>query len=190
VSVQRSCLTYSASPDQIIYDESARRLSLAQQAGYEVGRWNDRTFFVPLAWQFTAPFAQSNGTAFLHELREADGKPVIVAVDVSPYEAPFEEERRIPLAFTVMDFTGVWSLAKVKNGRGVNGYIRVKSSDKVAIYAGQVDKNDRTRFTIRYKVNDQEGRIFGRLLPTGWVQLSPDPDSPTTLQDVFIDPLE
>ena len=69
---------------------------------------------------------------------------------------------------TLADWTAGSTIAGVASARL---QIELGPSDRLRLYAGQADPNDRTRFTLRYELNGQSGTVEGRLLDSASFQL-------------------
>lgn len=69
------------------------------------------------------------------------------------------------------------TLATLKPGSTIDGgsphklYIYVERADRLRVFAGQADRDDLTRFTMRYEVNGNGGTIEGRLADDGTFRL-------------------
>jgi hypothetical protein len=176
---ERQCAGHTAPPETIVYTESAAdaKQLVASPSGYEPGPTPGSVFRVPGAWSafyrlLSPPGLQSRGTAFLHERRTPDGRPVLIAVDylgdafkdsghLGAYSAVFHVRAFEPgRAFTLpVEFqTGRASLPLYTYERGP-GPLRLR--------AGQPDPADPTHFTIAWEVAD-DPKVNGVI--DGWVR--------------------
>jgi len=175
--LQHQCLAYTAPVDQVVYDEnSPERL---KQPGYIAMR----TAATPVAAYIAPPLqtiggvlppigtgagrtAGSGATLFLHERRNAAGQSRLILVQRNPVPC-LSPTFRYPMGLEVFVFDpATWQTASrsLLDWRG--GYCE-NHTDDLRIFAGQIDADDASHFTIRYEVKGKSGLIDGRLNKTG-----------------------
>jgi hypothetical protein len=197
---QRQCLRYTAPADQIVYDEdpinAAKLLAGDSQYGaYALKRRSGPTPVtgssvnaaarVPDCWlrfgsitATTPKWGRGNGAVtFLHERVSRSGHRRLVCVRYFPEADTFvaslingynySADAITPAAFTkppvrallvyVIDVLSGWP----------------RHPPMVRMYAGQIDPNDSSRFTIRYQMWAQSDTLDGRLEDNDDVTLTP-----------------
>jgi len=148
-SLQQQCLMHTQAPDEIVYDtdpaDRARLLAL----GPEYRAFNDwAVFHVPAAWHdFRGSYDCPDGTAFVHARTSPAGHERLVAVDIIP-----TGKASIELRGSVVDLAPRFDLKKLESCRRSMGPAgaewAAKKNGLIRIFAGQVDPNDASRFTI------------------------------------------
>lgn len=172
---QRQCMTYTAPADQVVYDNSPDgRQTLLARGGKPLGQTpTSGVGRVPgAAAEFLARtdfnwFYPSEGVLFLHGLTSPGGQRRLIMITVSEDDAPSVYLPNAITAYTIDPYgwskTGGIGLREVRTGV-------VTKPANLQIYAGQVDPNDPSHFTIRFK-RTEAGMIDGRLTDDGVVHL-------------------
>jgi hypothetical protein len=172
--LQTQCLRYIAPPDKIVYDtDPLDRNELLSRTNYHP--FNDWSVFTtPVEWHaFRGSYACPDGTAFLHGRRAVLGPQRLVSVDIIPAAADV-----IWLRWGVSDRVPRFSMAGIEQARKTSGEttIRLDAHGRpLRLYAGQIDPQDSSAFTIRGSFGTEPFQIDGRLLHTGLVDLRPHP---------------
>jgi hypothetical protein len=174
---QHQCLTYIAPENQVVFDEDPQAAAdlLARSAEYEsfvpVHPFSRAavthtprcwTSFEKLAWGAAAP--QHKHVLFLHELRTSNGMRRLVCVILN-CEGRFKLES---IVINPADLTNAPSNARtpitVIIGRGSRPHVVMEPREKhIRFYAGQIQRDDPSKFYIRYELDLQEHYICGRL---------------------------
>lgn len=196
---QRRCLSYTASPEQVVYEEEPTRVAgmLKQSGGYvsyplerHLGKksraaaatipdcWRQ---FIPLVPRLPYPFPRTGDAAgailFLHERTSPAGHRRLVCVryyaETFSFTPNFIESYNIESnAIT----PATWTAPPARSNRPLS--VAVTSGfphqpPNVRIFAGQIDPNDPARFTIRYQMWGREDVLDGRLMDDDTVSLQP-----------------
>lgn len=151
---QRQCMNYQPPPDQIVCEFID---------GKQVKS------VIPKAWQefyslHSPPGVKSNGTLFLHEMRSGHGEKRLVTVDLVGYtfltwDPYLATSRRVfqPAALFRPEDEVSSSTGAIFSG------LPPKTPHRLLVYAGQIDPNDPTHFTIEFDVDGKRGVIDGWL---------------------------
>ncbi len=137
------------------------------------------TGYTPPVWlelnqAATAVTLNSQGTAFLHELRTPSGQRRLVGVDLiilSRSQLVFQPRKFVP---------GVSILRPPHQVRGLQKDMGLDTAPKglLSVYAGQLDPSDPSHFTIEYRTDAHTGIIDGWLKDDDTVILEPRPQNP------------
>ena len=152
-AAEQACLKYSAPPETVVYDPKlppvipAARASLVQFYFYGMD--------LPI----------SRGTAFMHELRRPDGEPRLVIIDVvqSPGGSPSSRAGSLSLAVHCFLTISLNSRLGEVTNPAVDVHRFDVASDSARLFAGQLDHNSRSHFTIQFSSPGTEGLIDGYL---------------------------
>jgi hypothetical protein len=185
---QRQCLTYTAPPDEIVYDrhpETAARL-LADSAKYIAEQTNSngavrrKPACLEQLDQRLMPDMRDtrDGSAitFLHQRRSRNGTARLVIITGLPAGLWFIDTR-IPtgLRGSVLSPQSTLEFAPVPRTmdvRDADGDGIADTPFALRIYAGQPDPADESHFTIAYEINDQKDILDGYLQDDGSVDFS------------------
>ena len=171
-----ACVATSVPPDTLVYDEDpARQKALLALSDYhEVGGHHDSIVYrtIPPWEQFIAANhgrISTNGTIFLGERTTPSGQKRLVGVDITGWS------RGGPLilftyarTFTPVTFAHLPALTSSTPSLNLS-----RTEGILRFYAGQADQTDRSHFTIRYTLDDQENIIDGWLKDDNTVLLEP-----------------
>jgi hypothetical protein len=151
---QRQCMNYRAPADQVVYDTSSAdpHAHVPEAARELFARAEVRGLY------------QMEGVLFMHRLTSPGGVRRLVIVTFWEPGAPSAPNA---VSVYVIDPFG-WRRPGTVEMPEVNGLPRLGKSLK--IYAGQIDPDDLSHFTIRFK-RQHEGVIEGRLADDGQVHL-------------------
>lgn len=156
---QARCLEWSAPADQLLYQQ------------HQVGApWPDWSKFYSL---LSPPGGKPAATLFAHEMRQKDGSPrlVVVEVPLTP-STPCNQE----IDAHVIRPGGTWRRPQLlwQSTWFSPWYIVTrKDSRSLRLYAGQSDPVDPTHFTIRFAYLDHEGILDGWLQANDTILLEP-----------------
>jgi hypothetical protein len=200
LNAQRQCLRYTAPPDRVVYEENPPEVTRLLARGGDYVRYplnrahpfdtprksSAATATFPACWsRFTQLVSLKNprpgqafgAVLFLHERSTPSGQRRLVCIRHFPethsFTPQFIDEYNIEQAV----FTpGTW--ASSPSQALFPTVINVISSfpdrpPNVRIYAGQIDPNDDSRFTIRYEMWGQTDILDGRLMENDQVVLTP-----------------
>jgi hypothetical protein len=184
-SIQKTCMSYSASPQQVVYEEdpaSVAKLLADPVGGYARGFWDRQNVgYKPPCFRRTVfdmfPFDTAESVPYLHERRSPSGHQRVVAVGFKGkfdhWVRPMNSAAWIPCAVS-----GLPTVAS--HNEIISLFSNLKQGDSLRLYAGQSDTRDLSHFTIGYEVNDQSGTIDGWLLndETVWLQVRDGPALP------------
>jgi hypothetical protein len=85
---------------------------------------------------------------------------------------PHQSERYAMLTYTTVTLA-TWTPGSRGKGQSLaDFFIRLGENDRLTLYAGQPDPNDRSHLTIDYDINGQHGVIDGRLDDYGRVVMT------------------
>jgi len=200
LSRERKCLNYSASTDQVIYEEDpikAAELMIGntEYAMYPINRepppfecpvFTNAAAHVPACWREYQSItmigmiqaASRYGTiAFLHERTSPSGNRRLVCIRYFADPSTFVAE---PLAGFNYDAAVITPATLIKQPQAAiqTYFIDVLSSwpkhpPRMRMYAGQIDPNDASHFTIRYEMWGQSDVLDGFLDDKDQVTLKP-----------------
>jgi hypothetical protein len=170
---EHRALNYSEAPTLIVYeDDPTTALKLIQRSNrYSVPyirdsrgvRNNHRQ--LPVAYHPEIG-DKSFGTwpyLLLHGRRAGAGKRLVVVTLMLDEISDAERTLLINPFSSTPDREGV---------SGTGGFfIRLKHDDHLRIFAGQPSEKDDSRFYIRFELNDEPGKLIGRLEPNGEVRV-------------------
>jgi hypothetical protein len=177
---QRQALNYTASPDQIVYEEqpqSAKKL-LAGTGGYApfttYSNSNTMAAFVPvcqskLSGVLFRPGPLLGPTLFLHELKTPDGRSHLVLVEYQVGSNATRFNCRIEI---IRPATPLKPAATAPNSTAMLFTPAGSQDPQVRVYAGQPDPADPSHFTIRYEMWGQSDILDGRIDNTPRVTLT------------------
>jgi hypothetical protein len=172
--LQRNCLTFTAPPGQIAYDETPDAAALLNRPGYRQVGVGARTGARLIGWQpveFTQfwplvrhPTAKGNGAVlFLGERVSPKGNRRLVYLAGDPLSMS-SAGRLVPFEAYEVEL-GTWNTNPIpRNGLA---QIMIEFSEirgqPLRIYAGQPDPKDPSHFTIDYEIAGRRGTIDGYL---------------------------
>ena len=188
---QHRCLTYSAPPDQIVYEQNPRKaaalLKDANYVGINDGRPGSPTFagrkaapleklmpFLPRPAPILPPAATGSALLFMHELRTAAGERRLVVL-----ESAFSKDAP-PLFIVGYDVNagcydpGTWKMPIVDR---TSGYIidvlnqQLTKPADFRVFAGQPDPADSSHFTMTFELNAKRGIVDAYLKDGGHLEL-------------------
>jgi hypothetical protein len=171
-TLQQKCLTYSPSPDQIIYDTDPADRQKLLTLSPEYRAFNDwSVFHVPAAWHdFRGSYDCPDGTAFIHQRTSPAGHQRLVAVDILPIH-----KDTIELRGSVVNIAPLFNIKKLEGCRSAMGKpsdeYTTKPTDFIRIFAGQVDPQNASRFVIPADFGDGVKLIHCQLLDDDTVQI-------------------
>jgi hypothetical protein len=185
MTTEAGALSYALSPDTLVYDEDRRSAPAATTAATEA----DSPALLPPPAQFKAlPYAlkgwgllhNPNCTVlFMHERRATSAAPPRLVIFFLNSDAPlFNSSGQQLHDPTVRDFL-VLTIAPSRADADIKSlaytsYHWQRGSDaSLRLYAGQIDANDPSRFSVRYQLNGESGVIDGRLGADETVDLTP-----------------
>jgi hypothetical protein len=168
---QRQCLRYVAPPDRVVHETDPAEIPrlVAPPLNYRGSLATGQAFYIPPAYS-NLVVSQSVGTAFLHERVSRGGERRLVAVDL--FGGTMQPNRTMSLNAVMLPIGRGgrdWSLATMTTGDGTN--ISLQSGDKLRVFAGQVDPDDRSHFTIDYVLNGTRRTLDGWLVDGGTVKI-------------------
>lgn len=182
---QRRCLTFTAPPDQVVYDDDpadvavvgARRdYQVLNNTNFRAPNFPRMAAYAPTCWNdFTAAAfpkrsaLSSSAVIFCHELVSHDGvrRLIVIERDANPD----------PSNYRVLHLEVIYIQPATLNSPAIDltplprmvwmtGAV-AKQMTPLRIYAGQVDPADASRFTIRYTMGTKEGLVKGQLTDGG-----------------------
>ena len=167
--VQRRCLLYTAPPDQVVFStRSAEAKAMQHRPGgyhgvYIPGRFDIAGFEPPELTRFIRFDHQvlydtpRHNVAFMHERTSPAGhrRLIIISADATGGGRIFGFWR------TVLEPVPMFSGRRHSFGAMMPGMF--ESDGDFRVFAGQVDPNDASHFTIRFELAGQPGLIDGRL---------------------------
>jgi hypothetical protein len=171
-TLQQKCLTYLASPDQIIYDTDPADRQKLLSLGPEYRTFNDwAVFHVPAAWHdFRGSYDCPDGTAFVHERTSPGGHHQLVAVDILPIR-----KDTIELRGSVANIAPLFNIKKLEGCRRAMGKpgddYTAKPASFIRIFAGQIDSENTSRFIIPADFGDGMKLIHCQLLDDDTVRI-------------------
>jgi hypothetical protein len=191
--LQRACMTYTAPPDQVVYDDDPDRVSalaatdpeykLFTRLEHTTGVWR-----IPVTQENLNKFFSSlptQGAAFMHRRVTASGEERLIYVVLSAWEDYYRSNgtndfnhRVITRGMFAYTFKpGAPDTPSTKGPTGMLTFGTIDLSDRrfpMRLYAGQPDPTDASRFTIDYELQGRRGTITGTLKNDGSVWMIPD----------------
>jgi hypothetical protein len=176
--VQRRCANLEIPPGAVIFDTDPDAGAALLAQGQDYVALNDSAVWPhtgvarrePDCWTSfkTILFGRRNfwppgppaPKALVHRLRSAAGEERLVAIIVAP-SAPLSL-LGIGLVAAVVR-PGNWQTAP--RWEGNSAFLRIDSATaaRLRFFAGQIDPDDASRFTIRYEIDGQSGTVDGKL---------------------------
>lgn len=180
--------SYQGPPDRIVYDDDRERMdSLLRQPNYDhfPGNLNNDTprryaYYDELGGRGVNIGVNRRGHAvlFLHRLKDASGNLAVVEVYLDPWDTlgtwDKDPARRVwVLGAGIAQGYGERDWLTLSNVASYAGLLPFEIDDPrpLRIFAGQPDRADPSRFSIRYELGSTRGTIHGQLLDAGTVQL-------------------
>jgi hypothetical protein len=157
--VERKCLHYKAPPSEVVYesDPAAAQLLLSQGKGYTTAG-DGAAAYTPQCWkEFGYPSPESS-LLFLHVLESKSGER-LVGVELRRSRSGFL------LGVRLYDYNGL----TISPPSDFFYPLPIGSPESKALrfYAGQLDPDDASRFSIRYTHDGKDGAIHGQLSERG-----------------------
>ncbi len=158
---QRQCMTYQPPAGQVVYDSQSK------------------TSVVPEAWGKFCRLIHSNGplsngTVFLHELKNPQGQSRLVVMDL------------VPIRFNASGFdvtASVYSVGTLSHRAVELGPLRLTTgrrliggdSTRMQAFAGSADPTDPTHFSIRFTEDGKDQMYDGWLTQDDSIDFEPRP---------------
>ncbi len=163
------CARFSLPPNTIVYDEDAADIGKLKQNSQYVAStiWSARPHvLLPIKELNTYAGATAAPPVFLHELTSPAGHRRVVAIQfTATANYPFDR---------IFFYAYEESRSQIPPGGSRMGLEMFRAKDEnVTLYAGQMDPNDASHFTIDYAMSNRRETIDGWLFDDDTVRLIP-----------------
>lgn len=162
---QGKCLEYGGAADEVVYEDDGRTVIRSRYSA-DLAKYNGVR---------SPPGAKQGALLFMHEMRTAEGERRLVTVEASLrmgiFSAPRIEYERSAM-----------KLADLYSQRRGNTLVTTSCSSErpslddgkvypLKIFAGQIDPQDPSHFTIRFEIGGMQGVLDGWLESDGHIRL-------------------
>ena len=169
---QRACLDYTAPATQVVLQTDAvEARKLLADPRYATDAKRSIAYFIPPIWTaYYTPLGggfQTSGTVFLHEMTARDGTSCLVGVDVNLLPLLNTPQHCASLGARIILPGSAFRSPRLgmTMTRGDGSQIRFDpTSDRLTIFAGQIDPGDHSHFTVEYDLNGVRRTVDGWLV--------------------------